>query len=233
MPLNLLNRNSLLCTALCASLAALVLFSAPARAEDDDDGGPDIQLFKSVLSAVGLRSDAPNIDYRERSPLVIPSDTTKLRPPTAEEVKNPNWPVDPDTKRRRELAAAKARSLRDTGNPQIDDSRVLTPNELNAGRDRSKRNTGAGYTEWTGKPMSPSELGSPGLFNQLGSVFSSSDKEEVGKFTGEPPRTSLLDPPSGYQTPSPSQPYGVGKDKAGGPKAADYVGTHGTIEGVH
>jgi hypothetical protein len=36
-------------------------------------------------------------------------------------------------------------------------------------------------------------------------------KEESAKFTGEPPRTSLTDPPPGYQTPSPDQPYGLGK----------------------
>ena len=36
-------------------------------------------------------------------------------------------------------------------------------------------------------------------------------KDESAKFTGEPPRTSLTDPPPGYQTPSPDQPYGIGK----------------------
>ena len=45
------------------------------------------------------------------------------------------------------------------------------------------------------------------------------NKEETVKFTGEPPRTSLTDPPPGYQTPSPDQPYGAGK--AGAPKATD------------
>jgi hypothetical protein len=44
-------------------------------------------------------------------------------------------------------------------------------------------------------------------------------KEEQAKFTGEPPRSSLTEPPPGYQTPSPAQPYGLAK---GAPaKAAD------------
>ncbi|MGA8079747.1 MAG: hypothetical protein WB868_20430, partial [Xanthobacteraceae bacterium] len=34
-------------------------------------------------------------------------------------------------------------------------------------------------------------------------------QEDYGTFTGEPPRVSLSDPPPGYQTPSPNQPYGV------------------------
>ena len=35
--------------------------------------------------------------------------------------------------------------------------------------------------------------------------------KEVGTFTTEPPRTSLIAPPAGYQTPSPAQPYGFVK----------------------
>jgi hypothetical protein len=47
-------------------------------------------------------------------------------------------------------------------------------------------------------------------------------KEEEAKFTSEPPRASLTDPPVGYQTPSPAQPYGLAKGAA--PKAAtDYL----------
>jgi len=40
-------------------------------------------------------------------------------------------------------------------------------------------------------------------------------KEEYIPFTGEPARTSLTEPPRGYRTPSPTQPYGVGRDKCG------------------
>jgi hypothetical protein len=43
-------------------------------------------------------------------------------------------------------------------------------------------------------------------------------KEEYTNFTGEPPRTSLTEPPVGYRTPSPAQPYGVGKQR-GAPAA--------------
>ena len=43
-------------------------------------------------------------------------------------------------------------------------------------------------------------------------------KEEYTPFTGEPPRTSLTEPPTGYRTPSPNQPYGVGKEKWTAPK---------------
>jgi hypothetical protein len=39
------------------------------------------------------------------------------------------------------------------------------------------------------------------------------NKEEYGTFVREPARTSLTEPPPGYRTPSPAQPYGVGKEK--------------------
>ena len=36
-------------------------------------------------------------------------------------------------------------------------------------------------------------------------------RSETGTFTGEPARESLTAPPAGYQTPSPAQPYGIGR----------------------
>ena len=59
---------------------------------------------------------------------------------------------------------------------------------------------------------------------------SGKDEPDVGKFTGEPPRTALTEPPAGYQTPSPDQPYGVGKDSRL-PKATNYLESHGTVDG--
>jgi hypothetical protein len=88
---------------------------------------------------------------------------------------------------------------------------VLTPDEMRRGRraadDFSKR---APSAEESATPMRPSELGFSGnIFRSLWSTVAP-QKEEVGRFTQEPARTTLTEPPSGYQTPSPSQPYGVG-----------------------
>ena len=54
-------------------------------------------------------------------------------------------------------------------------------------------------------------------------MFSSNKKEEQAKFTGEPPRTSLTEPPVGYQTPSPAQPYGLAKGAAPPKAYNDYT----------
>jgi len=55
-----------------------------------------------------------------------------------------------------------------------------------------------------------SELNSKSIFNLKGLMGS---KEEYAKFTNEPARGSLTEPPPGYRTPSPTQPYGVGRAK--------------------
>jgi len=46
------------------------------------------------------------------------------------------------------------------------------------------------------------------------------NQEEYATFTGEPARDSLTDPPTGYRTPSPDHPYGIGPEKKAKPKTA-------------
>ncbi len=46
------------------------------------------------------------------------------------------------------------------------------------------------------------------------------NSEEYGTFTGEPARDSLTDPPTGYRTPSPDHPYGIGPEKKAKPSTA-------------
>jgi hypothetical protein len=119
----------------------------------------------------------------------------ELPPPQADAATAaPNWPVDADQKRRRQESQ---RSPRD----YIEESRALRPSELNVGQ-RQRGRSPASPDDAGGK-MSPSELGYRGGI--LGSLWG--NKEEAAKFTEEPPRTSLTEPPVGYQTPSPSQPY--------------------------
>ena len=57
--------------------------------------------------------------------------------------------------------------------------------------------------------MSPSQLGYSG--GLLG-IFKS-NSNEAKEFKSEPPRSSLVEPPPGYQTPSPNFAYGTGTDK--------------------
>jgi hypothetical protein len=189
-----------------------------ARAQDDDDENSiwnlDKRMFHSLMGAIGLKDGSePGIDYRERSPLVVPP-TNNLPPPQAARTPHdPDWPVDPDQKRRREAARAKK-------NTPIYDSdyneRSLLPSELDppkvrAARRGMKESTSTAPDSSDDHKLMPSQLGYfGGLFSWTGLGFGA-NKNEVGTFTHEPPRTSLSEPPSGYQTPSPAQPYGVTK----------------------
>ena len=209
--------------ALGGVLGAALLFGAgPARAEDDR--APDVKILDGIMGAFGLtREGGPgsSIDYHERSPLVIPP-SAALPPPKGTEVKDPNWPVEPEVRR------ARAEAARDDG---MNSSERLRQNslplpiaEIEKGRVYGKGRPDGTVVDDKGLPLSPDKLGYKG--GLWGTMFGSKDKEESAKFTGEAPRASLIDPPTGYQTPSPSQPYGLSKEKA--PiKPTDYYLEHG------
>jgi hypothetical protein len=193
---------------------AVVAACAPgmARAEDDENSDSiwnlDRRIFRDVMRGIGLRDGSePVIDYRERSPLVLPP-SRELPPPEANAVRNPAWPVDPDATRRREAAAKKQTNPR--GYDADYESRALLPSELNKPGSGSNKPGTAASVDAEGNAMSNAQLG------YFGGLFSNglnwdNNKNEVGTFTQEPPRTALTEPPAGYQTPSPAQPYGVTK----------------------
>ena len=189
-----------------------------ARAADDEDNSPSIwnldqRLWNGFMSAMGLRNGTEvGIDYRERSPLVVPPQNT-LPPPETTPARNAAWPVDPESKRRQEAAKTKPRSVRGW-DPDFE-GRNLSPSELGprgAPRATASTQSNAGNGN-IGDAVPPSQLGYfGGLFSSAGFGFGLLKSDtEVGTFTSEPPRTSLTAPPAGYQTPSPAQPYGVTK----------------------
>jgi hypothetical protein len=206
--------------------AAFLATSVPANAQEqeEEDNGYDIQIIRRVLSAVGLRDDKPPIDYRERSPLVVPP-TTSLPAPMSGNVTAANWPVDPEIKEQRmRNAAPKAPGA--TGDPVVDDGKPLQPSEMAKGR--AKRGVAPGpIAEFP--TVSQKELGSPNVFSFFSKAFSSTEKEESKTFTQEAPRASLLEPPPGYQTPASTYAYGVGK-KDERPTAKNYSLTHGEYD---
>jgi hypothetical protein len=188
-----------------ASAVVLSAVSFPAYAQEGVDNLPDAALFRELIIGLGLRpTDRAAIDYRERSPLVVPPAMT-LPPPDTRTVaeRNPNWPLDQDIRRAREAAKR--------GGP-VDQPNVLSTAELTPGtpnRPTPGSVSGPYHPTQAGtNPVSPSALGYVGgLFGSLLGL----EKEESKAFTGEPPRTALIEPPAGYQTPSPKYSYGTGK----------------------
>jgi hypothetical protein len=200
--------------ALGLALGAAML-ATPARAGDDDTP-IDTKILRSIMHGLGLKDGTEgSIDYQERAPLVIPP-SKDLPPPQNDEAviaNNPAWPKDPDITRAKLRRKMEKENSGDSSERIDANSRPLLPSQLEPGGTASgpsrPRNADNASESGTGlSRLTPGELGSKdGLFSTL---FGHSDDKSV-KFTGEPPRVSLTDPPPGYQVPSPDQPYGLGK----------------------
>ena len=186
----------------------LVMTAGAARAADDDEDDKTFEekVIEGIMAGIGgTNMENRGIDYRERSPLVVPP-RLDLPPPAAAsaEVKAPNWPKDPDEAKRKAAIAARKKSKPDP----IEASRILTPSELNAARTAptTRASNDPVQPGVSNNPiLSPSQLGYEGGFSGL-----FGRKVETAPFKGEPTRDTLTMPPAGYQTPSPNFAYGTG-----------------------
>ena len=205
--------------AACALVGAMLLIahSGHAFAEDDDDDLTfEQKMIRKLMGGIGAAGTGSGIEYRERSPLVIPP-SRNLPAPEADVAAKPatNWPNDPERRQKAAKKEKKPMNVQET-NMWYDPGRALTPDGLRSGRSPEEsantvRKPGDNPSaDDGGRALLPSALGyTGGLF---GSIWGNT-KEETATFTGEPPRASLTAPPTGYQTPSPNQPYGIGPQK--------------------
>jgi hypothetical protein len=195
------------------ALGVGLMFAANAARAGDDEDAPTFEekIISGIMRGLGgVNMDNSGIDYRERSPLVVPP-KLDLPPPasTSAEVKVPNWPKDPDEARRKAAIAARKKTNKDP----MEQSRILTPGELNGVKTTSS-NGGTAVSDSAvpgGDPgrsalLSPSQLGYEGGFFKL----FKGNKSETAPFKGEPDRETLTMPPPGYQTPSSNFAYGTG-----------------------
>jgi hypothetical protein len=196
--------------------------SAHAEDPDDEDIPLDSKLWRQFMKDLGLRRDGDAmIEYRERAPLVVPP-SRNLPPPRDEAevaAKTTAWPKDPDVVRRKQELAAEKAKLK--GNLSVEEQmRALRPDELDkpgAGNKKSADSKSADSKapgvsgDEASRPLMPSDLGTKTekIFGSIWSTLTPA-KPEAAPFTGEPPREAMTAPPSGYQTPSPNYPYGVG-----------------------
>jgi hypothetical protein len=187
----------------------LLMAGGAARAGDDDEDDDktfEEKVIEGIMKGMGATNmENSSIDYRERSPLVVPP-KLDLPPPAsaAAEKTAPNWPKDPDEARRKAAIAARKKEDKDPRKA----ARVLTPSELEVGKTTptARTNNDPIQPGVTNNPvLSPSQLG----FTGFGNIFGG-NKTETAPFKGEPTRDSLTQPPPGYQTPSSSFAYGTG-----------------------
>jgi hypothetical protein len=206
------------CAALGLALAVGLLAVPQAARAGDENSSSDFYkaTFGRFLEGFGLKSgDEAGIQYRERAPLVLPPNNALPPPEKTSVVPNPAWPKDPDVTRAKMIQ--KMEKSRNIEEERMREENPLPPGELAPGpRPRGVVNRDTEGPSPIGKLLSPNELGyGGGLFNN---PFKGKN-DNVARFSGEPARTSLTEPPPGYQTPSPDQPYGTGE--APPPKADD------------
>lgn len=224
------SRNMLLqvlrLTMVAFSVTLMLSNAAHAGDDDDEDAQPEEGIVHNLIKGIsGEGMDNSKINYRERSPLVVPPNLN-LPPPVPKKSKmGANWPKDPDEQARREAIAASKEGPADP----IAAARPLLPSEF-AGQKRVSKQSGgkveaaAPYVNYT---LSPSELG------YKGGIFSGmfgGNKEEKTTFKEEPKRESLTQPPSGYQTPSANYNYGTGPSNAKTQDVYNPITDKGTIQ---
>ncbi len=207
--------------AIATSLAAMLVFAGGighALAQEDDDELPDSKFFRSMLQGLGLKKDgmqSNGINYQERPPLVVPP-TRDLPPPqTGDAVRgNAAWPKDQDEQRARQAAAKRKKDAKPFDWSDL--GAQMSPNELKKGATTAKDTAmrAPQDVEQANRQYKPSELGyTGGMFSSVKDFFGvGGGGGETATFETEPPRASLTDPPAGYRSPSPAQPYGVSKD---------------------
>jgi hypothetical protein len=196
----------------------LMATAARAGEDEEDDKTFEEKVIEGVMKGIGATNmENSDIDYRERSPLVVPPKIDLPPPGSASAEKAvPNWPKDPDEARRQAAIAKRKKDKKDTRDAvQVsrDASRPLSPSELNAAGQKPtttaqdvKNSDSLKPGDAGGNPLLPSDLGYSGGFMGM----FKGNKMEATEFKQEPPRESLTQPPPGYQTPSSNYLYGTG-----------------------
>jgi len=191
--------------------AAIIVAGNAARAADADDDQPfEQKVIKSILGGLGVDvGRQESIDYQERPPLVIPPTRDLPAPEAGGPVSNPAWPVNPE-KRPKKKSIVKQRDPSTTNETSADMQRELQQGAAGGLGRVTTIDPNANVDP--GRVLKESEAGGAGggLFGSwnINSLLGNK-QEEAAPFKGEPPRTSLTQPPTGYQTPSQKFPYGI------------------------
>lgn len=189
-----------------ALLAGVMICGLSAGQAFADDDPPEMNLTGQLLTGLGLvPPPPPDIDYRERAPLVVPPTGDVLPPPrdAAAISQNPAWPKDHDQVAREKANVANWQdsweSISRTGSTA---GKSLTPAQLERGQ-KAGTTSGSGFANRRKNDDNRLSL------NELDFFGWGNKKEEKIEFEGEPDREALTQPPAGYQTPAPGATYGV------------------------
>ncbi len=213
------------------SLSVSLVVTTTARAGDDRTFSE--KMMDGFYGTIrGTNMDNHGIDYRERSPLVVPP-TLDLPPPvSANDAPVANWPKDPDERQRKAVIAAKKKAAPPPGRVLVTTAgapaapiNIAPPVDPQAGQPPVPGTTRPAYaSDRNGTALTDPIYDKPGdLFTGgaadladsigIGNLFGGSGKAVHVEPGTEPARQALTQPPVGYQTPSPN--YAYGEEKKG------------------
>jgi len=204
-----------------------------ATAEDGDGRTMSEKISDGFYGLIrNTNMDNRGIDYRERSPLVVPP-TLDLPPPSsaAAEGQIANWPKDPDERSRKAVIAAKKKNAPPVARVQVNPNggtgqaqaiNIAPPVDPQqevaaAGTVRpayaNDPNGTARIDPVYDKPGDLFTGGASDLANDIGigNWFGGNSKTMPAEPGTEPSRQALTQPPVGYQTPSAAYAYGEQK----------------------
>ncbi|MDQ0394981.1 hypothetical protein [Labrys monachus] len=174
--------------------ATMLATTAPVGAAQAQSLGQN--LFQKMFGTTGAN---PEINYSERAPLVMPNRRDLQSPGKAKSAENdPNWPDDPDEKKRRQADLPEPR-VSPNGNNLLSSEEMKAGTLRHASAEESFRSTDSREVEHDSRPLKPSELQKRLNFGP------NSDNTPLAPGQ-EPPRHSLTDPPTGYRAPLASAP---------------------------
>src|ERR1700759_3754222 len=122
-------------SAVLLGVGLLMVVAARAGDDDEDDKTFEEKVIEGIMKGVGATNmDNSGIDYRERSPLVVPP-KIDLPPPASAAAAQPvpNWPKDPDEAKRRAAIAARKKDKADHTDATVavnNWARPVSPSEL-------------------------------------------------------------------------------------------------------
>ena len=179
---------------LTVSAATGLFMAAPAQAINDDGRGSTLESLMDMIG-MGEAKESDSIQYRERSPLVVPPKMEMPTPQPRPSQKAQAWPQDQEVVRaRKKQAESNARVM----SKYVDSNggEKLTPEEMRAMRTPGASSAGPSQ----GCRMDPFDKNSCTVAEYWGNLSAKTEKkDELSLQAGvEPPREYLTQPPKGY-----------------------------------
>jgi hypothetical protein len=173
--------------------------ATPARALDD--GAENIfSSIAGLLTAgigVGGKESQPQIEYRERAPLVLPPNLQQLPPPgSGVAARNPAWPQDFDVQRHNNKVARERRP-RDSDDALSARTPMPTGGTVVGARDPRECSNDDALERLCNTNQ---------FWNTMRTTRSTPDTQKVA-VGQEPPRRTLTDPPTGFRRQTTEQKY--------------------------